>query len=153
MSYYPKRPIKSFQDLEVYQKSLAVSVVVVKKIAEHQPEDKQPDQPQDTGNIISGLKENITRNLLSCILAVPMQITTAHSLRFDTQEKALDNLENAMLNCNKAVVYLEEYRDICNNGIEQEFFEEQMKNLLSIRMKTMHLQRSWKKFTPLEKKV
>jgi len=32
MNYYPKRPVKSFQDLEVYQKLLAISVVIVKKI-------------------------------------------------------------------------------------------------------------------------
>ena len=139
-TYYPKRPVKSFQDLEVYQRSLAVSVVIVKKIT-----DSAPDGPSN-GNIVSDLKISIIRNLLSCALAIPMQITTAHSLRFDTQQKALDNLENAMLNCNKAVVYLEQYRDICNNGIEHSFFEEQVKNLLSIRMKTLHLSRSWKKF-------
>ncbi|MBI4999877.1 hypothetical protein HZB97_03870, partial [Candidatus Gottesmanbacteria bacterium] len=36
-SYYPKRPVKSFQDLEVYQKLLAISVAVVKRIATKTP--------------------------------------------------------------------------------------------------------------------
>ena len=30
--YYPRRPVKSFQDLEVYQKLLAVSVAVAKRL-------------------------------------------------------------------------------------------------------------------------
>jgi len=30
--YYPKRPVKSFRDLEVYQKLLAVSVAIAKRI-------------------------------------------------------------------------------------------------------------------------
>ena len=47
-------------------------------------------------------------------------------------------------------VYLEQYRDIKNKTIEPEFFEEQIKNLLTVRMKILHLQRSWQKFTPLE---
>ena len=32
-SYTPMRPIKSFQDLEVYQKLLAISVAVAKRIS------------------------------------------------------------------------------------------------------------------------
>ena len=31
-SYSPKRPVKSFQDLEVYQKLLALSVAVAKRV-------------------------------------------------------------------------------------------------------------------------
>lgn len=50
------------------------------------------------------------------------------------------------------IVYLEQYRDICNLPagrqvpIESEFFEEQIKSLLSVRQKTLYLQRSWRKF-------
>ena len=33
-------------------------------------------------------------------------------------------------------------------AIELEFFEEQIKNILSTRFKILHLQRSWVKFTP-----
>ena len=126
-SYYPKRPVKSFQDLEVYQKTLAVSVAVVKRIisTEH-------------GEIISKLRQ--------FALSLPVKIAVAHSLRFADGQKAIDTLEEVMLNCNLTVVYLEQYRDIYNKEVEAEFFEEQIKNLLSVRMKIMHLQRSWKKF-------
>jgi len=119
-NYYPKRPVKSFQDLEVYQKLLAISVAIAKKVK----------------------SEKIT----TMALDLPVKIATAHSLRFGDQTRAIEALEEVMLNCNLLVVYLEQYRDIENKDIEAEFFEEQIKSLLSVRMKILHLQMSWKKF-------
>jgi len=118
--YYPKRPLKSFLDLEVYQKLLAISVAITKRVK----------------------SEKIT----TMALDLPVKIATAHSLRFGDQERAIEALEEVMLNCNLLVVYLEQYRDIKNKTIEPEFFEEQVKSLLSVRMKILHLQMSWKKF-------
>lgn len=129
MSYYPKRPVKSFQDLEVYQKLLAIGVAIVKRTA--------PDV--------------LNRELHDCVLSLPVKIAAAHSLRFGNSEQAIRILEEIMVGCNKIVVYLELYRDLYNeNKIELEFFEEQIKNILSTRFKILHLQRSWIKFTPLE---
>ena len=129
--YYPKRPVKSFRDLEVYQKLLAVSVAIAKRIK--------------------------SAKVTAMALDLPVKVATAHSLRFGGQTRAIEALEEVMLNCNLLVVYLEQYRDIENlpagkagKTIEPEFFEEQIKNLLSTRMKILHLQRSWQKFTPLE---
>ncbi|MCX6712988.1 MAG: hypothetical protein NTY66_02140 [Candidatus Vogelbacteria bacterium] len=119
-SYYPKRPVKSFQDLEVYQKLLAVSVAIAKRIK----------------------SEKVT----AMALDLPVKVATAHSLRFGDQARAIEALEEVMLNCNILAVYLEQYRDIKNRTIEPEFFEEQIKNLLSVRMRILHLQNSWKKF-------
>ena len=118
--YYPKRPVKSFQDLEVYQKLLAVSVAIAKRIK--------------------------SAKVITMALDLPLKIAAAHSLRFGGQTRAIEALEEVMLNCNLLVVYLEQYRDIENKEIEPEFFEEQIKNLLSTRMKILHLQRSWQKF-------
>ena len=118
--YYPKRPVKSFQDLEVYQKLLAVSVAIAKRVK----------------------SEKVTVMALD----LPVKIATAHSLRFGDQTSAIEALEEVMLNCNILVVYLEQYRDIENKDIDVEFFEEQIKSLLSVRMKILHLQMSWKKF-------
>lgn len=119
-NYYPKRPIKSFQDLEVYQKLLAVSVAIAKRVKNQKAVDTAMD--------------------------LPIKIATAHSLRFGDQIKAIQILEEAMVSCNLLIVYLEQYRDIYNNDIEVEFFEEQIKTLLGTRMKVMRLQMSWKKF-------
>ena len=149
MTYYPKRPVKSFQDLEVYQKLLAIAVVIVKRI------------PQDTNN-------SLINDLHECVLSLPIKIAAAHSLRFGNTEQAIRILEEIMVGCNKIVVYLELYRDLYNGTgdvrsedqdnigsgtIELEFFEEQIKNILSTRFKILHLQRSWIKFTPSEIKT
>jgi len=120
-TYSPKRPVKSFLDLEVYQKALAICVAIVKKV---------PAQDE----------------LHTCVIAIPRLIATSHSLRFSDKEKAIAVLDNTMLKCNLAVVYLEQYRDMYNKDIEVEFFEEQIKSLLALRMKIMRLQMSWKKF-------
>lgn len=142
--FYPKRPVKSFQDLEVYQKALAVCVAVVKRCVF-----KGKDE----------IKTLITTELTRRVLKIPLQIAQAHSWRFADQAKALQTLEDAMTNTNLAIVYLEQYRDICNLPagppagragrqvpIESEFFEEQIKGLLGLRQKTLYLQRSWRKF-------
>lgn len=131
MNYYPKRPVKSFQDLEVYQKLLAIAVAIVKKTGQG-----------DSGTI---------KDLHDCVLSLPVKIAAAHSLRFGNSEQAIRILEEIMVGCNKIVVFLELYRDLYNNNeIEVEFFEEQIKNILSTRFKILHLQRSWIKFTPLK---
>ncbi len=127
-TYSPKRPVKSFLDLEVYQKSLAICVAVVKRILSQE-------------------------ELHVCVIAIPRLIATAHSLRFSDKEKAIAVLEDSMLKCNLAVVYLEQYRDMYNKDIEVEFFEEQIKSLLALRMKIMRLQMSWKKFWEVKENV
>ena len=124
--YYPRRPVKSFQDLEVYQKLLAVSVAIAKRIALSQ--------------------------LAAIALDLPVKIAAAHSIRFNDQLGAIAKLEEVMLDCNILIVYLEQYRDIENKDIETEFFEEQIKNILATRMKILHLQFSWKKFSEQRKK-
>ena len=154
-TFSPKRPVKSFLDLEVYQKSLAICVAVVKKVPEYD-------------------------ELHSLVIAIPRLIATAHSLRFSDKDQALTVLDDCMLKCNLAVVYLEQYRDLYNtaaevatevdeagdqsqtgqgksqksgsksalgrSGIGTTFFDEQIKNLLALRTKIMRLQMSWKKF-------
>src|SRR3989344_4826953 len=85
-NYYPKRPVKSFQDLEVYQKLLAVSVAITKRVK----------------------SEKVT----AMALDLPVQVATAHSLRFGDQTRAIQALEEIMLHCNILVVYLEQYRDL-----------------------------------------
>ena len=130
MKYYPKRPVKSFQDLEVYQKTLGLAVEIVKKIS--------------TDN-----------KLAKMALSIPRLIATAHSVRFGDSERAISSLEQAMLNCNLTIYYLEVYRDLINprlkEKIEPEYFEEQIKEYLRVRGRIMRLQRSWMKFMKLKK--
>ena len=90
--------------------------------------------------------ENLVSKLHQAVLELPVLLASAHSIRFSYPDESVKRLEEAMLKCNLCVVYLEQYRDLGKHEIEVEFFTEQIKNLLTCRMKTMHLQMSWKKF-------
>ena len=163
--YYPKRPVKSFQDLQVYQILYNNSVKIIKRCAAERPAaevdtdvSKARDQSQEgtecqKTSSISALGSSITKKLTDCVLKIPLQIATAHSIRFSEQQKALLILEKVMLNCNLAVVYLEQYRDLCNKEIEVEFFDELIKSYLTTRSKVFRLQRAWIKFMRPNEKI
>ena len=164
-SFYPKKPLKSFQDLEVYQKTLEISVLIAKKVKEYAASEIARDfssksQPKlqsregtdatsvstiGTGTLIDDL---IVKNMLPCVLGIPHLISEAHSQRFGYHAAGIVALEKAMLNCNKAIVYIEQFRDICGTSIEHEFFEDAIKKYLFVRRKMLNLERSWKKFMP-----
>lgn len=145
MSYVrftPRRPIKSFTDLEVYQKLLNVAVVVAKKISLGKNETER--------------NQTLKNQLYDLLLSLPMKIAEAHSIRFSDKTKGLAVLEEVMLGCNRAVVYLELYRDLATSVPELQttvvepetvFFEEKIKDLQTVRWKVMHLARSWEKFS------
>ena len=69
-------------------------------------------------------------------------------MRFGDHVAGIAAIEKAMLNCNKMIVYLEQFRDICGSGIEWEFFDDVIKKYLYVRRKMLHLEQSWKKFMP-----
>lgn len=171
MGAYPKRPLHSFQDLEVYQKALECSVLVAKEIdkflgtakpaAEIVPsstaKSRLPKLQHRQGTdvkrpaAIIGIetaKDLIIKNLLHCTLSIPHQVAEAHSLRFGDHVAGIAAIEKAMLNCNKMVVYLEQFRDICDSGIEWEFFDGAIKKYLYVRRKMLRLEQAWKKFMP-----
>lgn len=139
--YQPKKPVKSFQDLEVYQKSLEASVFVAKTLIPALTA-KSGDKKKTVNYAI----ELLNVALAPCALGLPHLIAEAHSLRFGASTECLEKLEKAMLNCNKLIVYAEQARDIAETGIEWEKFDELIKKYLYIRRKTLNLQRSWKKF-------
>ena len=136
--FYPRKPVKTFQDLDVYQKTYGLGVEIVKKI--------------------KGNESKIAQNLRETVLEIPKQIASAHSIRFGRTAASVDALEEAMLLCNLAVLYLEEFRDIENPAKEQkehiedsltiahEFFMENIQEYLRVRTKIMRLQKAWLKF-------
>lgn len=136
-----KKPVKSFMDLEIYQKALEASVAVANSLTKNNPPaggKKNKELPEAENLII--------HNMLPCALGLPHLIAEAHSYRFGSGTDCLVLLEKAMVNCNKMMVYLEQVRDICQTGLEHEFFEELIKKYLYIRRKTLNLQRVWKKY-------
>lgn len=128
--YNPKRAVRSFLDLEIYQKLLESSVFIAKIKSSSK----------------SKTKTDIINSLIACALNIPHLIAESHSCRFGTGTKCLDLLDEAMLQCNKTVVYLEQARDICNTGVEWEQFDEQIKKYFFIRRKILNLQRVWRKY-------
>lgn len=148
--YYPKKPIKSFQDLEVYQITAGLAAVIAKRLsADIAKADVEPSL--GAKSLAFNAKDNITKKLLEYALDIPIQLVVAHSRRFGHGRVCLDHLEKAMLECNLAAVYLEQYRDIVNAAIEHDFFEESTKKYLAVRGKILRLQRSWEKFIAIKK--
>ncbi len=164
-NFAPKKPVKSFMDLEVYQKLLENAVFVAKYIC--RPAAERPDAevvaivPEAEVVIpAQGLAAKtpaetsaaalIYHQMLPCALGLPHLIAEAHSVRFGGQKECLVLLERAMLNCNKMVVYLEETRDICETGVAWDKFNELIKKYQYTRQKILNLQRSWKKYMEMK---
>ena len=137
-SYSPKKPVKTFQDLEIYQKALEASVAVANSLNKIEEKEKDKESME--------IKNLIFHNMLPCALGLPHLIAEAHSYRFGSGTDCLVLLEKVMVNCNKLVVYTEQVRDICQIGQDHEWFEELIKKYLYIRRKTLNLQRVWKKY-------
>jgi hypothetical protein len=161
-----KKPVKTFQDLDVYRLALEANVFVVNFIIPvpivSRPFGKQGTMSQKrqgaaaetSGNIGSGalgIRTIVIDTLTNCACLIPHLIAEAHSFRFGSQKECLILLERVMLNCNKMVVYLDQARDICATGLEVEKFEELQKKYLLIRRKVLNLQRSWQKYMGMPK--
>ncbi|MBU4381317.1 hypothetical protein L6255_01195 [Candidatus Parcubacteria bacterium] len=138
IKYYPRRPVKSFQDLEIYQKLLANGVMVVKAVNDCQT---------------TPLLEELIKNpLIKYVVDLPRLIAKAHSIRFDDFKGSQETLELAMLNCNLAVVHLELFRDLVRPGagvapvLDSQSHSEIIKSYLTVRYKILHLQKTWQKF-------
>ena len=156
MPFYPKRPVKSFQDLEIYQKSLALTAEIFKRLEEDSVRGPLAGQgdPLKKGKAsaeviipspFSKQKEILIDTLLTAILELPKLMAKGHGLRFAEPPSAAKTMEEAMLVCNKIVVYLELYRDLCNKAIEFDFFDEAIKSYLTLRFKILHLIKSWER--------
>jgi hypothetical protein len=84
--------------------------------------------------------------LVDCCLKIPESIATAHSHRFETGEE-LKYLEDSLELCNKAVVYIEQVRDIFIKDIEgRALCDDLIKRYILVRRKIFNLYRAWKKF-------
>jgi hypothetical protein len=171
--YNPKKTVKHFTDLEVYQKALEASVFVAKNLCKNAVETPRQSgasktnennvKNQDaitckdainrvsTDDINTETKSYILKNMTALALSIPHQIAESHSCRFGSSDQCLLILDKVMLGCNKMVVYLEQARDICETGVELSQFEEQAKKYFYIRQKVLNLQRVWRKYIELAK--
>lgn len=129
-SFTPKRPVKTFRDLEVYQKPMECAVIISKNIVP----------------VLIKLKYSYTERLMDCSLAIPLFVAESHSLRFADFSLGVGYLEKAMSATNKIIVYLEHARGLYGSKLKQDLVEDLIGRYSDTRTKMFHLEKSWKRF-------
>ena len=134
-NYRAKNPLRSFRDLEIYQKSSKLAVEISQQVLP----------------ITSEKNFRLNPQLEELSLGIPCIIAEAFCSRYDNRIEAMSLLEKAMLSCNKMVVYLEQVRDIYALDIERQTCEDIIKTYLKVRLKTFNLLNAWNKFAVQDK--
>lgn len=125
-----KKPIRSFRDLEVYQRTGEAATEIITKIVP----------------LMGEGGTSVREKLVECCLKIPESIAIAHSHRFEKGDE-LNFLEEALEGCNRAVVYLEQARDIYIKDIEgRAVCEDLIKRYILGRRKIFNLYKAWQKF-------
>lgn len=128
--FTPKKPVKTFRDLDVYQKTLECAVLTVKNI-----------RPK-----LLLLKYPFLEGFVNCAMTVPLSIGEAHSIRFGNFEQGIALIEKAMSGCNKMIIYLEHIKGMYGSKINADLVEDIIGRYVSTRTKIFHLELSWKKW-------
>ena len=100
-SFQPKKPVHSFRDLEVYQKPMECSVLIVK--------DLKPG--------LVKLKYPFLENMNNCAMSIPLFVGDAHSIRSNNFTEGVNTLEKAMAGCNKMIIYLEQVKGLYGSKV------------------------------------
>lgn len=159
--FRPRRPVRSFRDLEVYQEAQQCAVLAVKaltplleekRIKGQGDKQKQFRQGQDStkGNFGTAIYPFLDE-MLNMSLDLPRIIADAHGARFDAKPSGLDYLNQAMKISNKIVVCLEQVRAIYNDIIDEILVEELIKRYIRNRVKIFRLYQAWKRFLEKDK--
>lgn len=129
-TFTPRKPVRSFRDLDIYQKTLECSVLIVKDLAP----------------VLKKLKYSFEENMVNCAMSVPLFISEAHSLRFASFEGGVMLLEKSMVGCNKMIVYLEQMKGVYGSKIDVDLIDDLINRYADSRTKSFHLEKSWKRF-------
>ncbi|MCR4280620.1 MAG: hypothetical protein NUV82_04335 [Candidatus Komeilibacteria bacterium] len=142
--YTPKKPVHKFTDLDVYQQTLALSVIIMKDL-----------KPK-----LAKLEYPFLENLINGATSIPLWISEAHSVRFGDHAVGLGLLEKAMSGCNKMVVYLEQVKGVyrpaaevaggskAGTGLDGDLLDDLIKRYHDVRTKIFRLSKSWQKWSP-----
>lgn len=129
-SFTPKKPVRSFRDLEVYQKPIECAVLISKDIIPH----------------LARQKYEFSERMLDCAMSVPLLVAESHSLRFADFALGVGYLEKAMVGCNKMIVYLEHIKGLYGSKFDMGLIEDIILRYANARIKMFRLEKSWKKF-------
>ncbi len=130
-----KKPVRSFRDLEVYQKTLECSVLIDKDIVP----------------ALEKIKDNRIEELSKNAMAIPLYISEAHSLRFADFGLALGYIEKALSGCNRMSVYLDHIKGLYGDKVKVDLIEDLINRYTLVRGKIFRLEQSWKKFMNQDK--
>lgn len=130
-TFTPRKPVKTFRDLDIYQKTMECAVIVVKNI-----------RPK-----LEKLKYPFLDGITDCAMSVPLFIGEAHSIRFGNFTLGLSLIEKAMSGCNKMIIYLEHIKGMYGDKVDADgVLDEIIARYAESRTKTFHLEQSWKKW-------
>ena len=136
--FTPKKPVRSFRDLEVYQKTLECSVLIDKNIV-------PVLEKIFARGLASGGKGRI-EELSKNAMAIPLYISEGHSLRFADFGLALGYIEKALSGCNRMSVYLDHIKGTYGDKVKVDLIEDLINRYTLVRGKIFRLEQSWKKF-------
>jgi hypothetical protein len=128
--FTPKKPVRSFRDLEVYQKTLGCSVLIDKDIIP----------------VLEKIKDSRLEELSKNAMAIPLYISEGHSLRFADFGLALGYIEKALSGCNRMSVYLDHIKGLYGDKVNVDLIEDLINRYTLVRGKIFRLEQSWKKF-------
>lgn len=128
--FTPKKAVKSFRDLEVYQKTIECSVIIDKDIVP----------------ALEKVKSEMASDLSKNALAIPLYISEGHSLRFADFGLALGYIEKALSGCNRVSVYLDHVKGVYGEKVKADLVEDLINRYFFVRQKIFHLEQSWKKY-------
>lgn len=129
--FTPRKPVKTFRDLDIYQQTMKCAVIVVKSI-----------RPK-----LATLKYPFLEGITDCAMTVPLSIGEAHSIRFGNFALGISLLEKAMSGCNKMIIYLEHSKGMYGDKLDPDgILDEIIARYAESRTKTFHLEQSWKKW-------
>lgn len=129
-TFHVRKPVRSFRDLDVYQKMMECSVLLVK----------------DIRPALVKLKYPFLENMVNCAMSIPLWIGESHSLRFSDFNLAVATLEKAMAGCNKMIIYLEQTAGLYGGKMKLDLAEDLMRRYIETRGRIFRLEKSWKKY-------
>lgn len=129
-TFSPKKAVRSFRDLEIYQKTIECAVLM--------SNDVMPN--------VLRQKYAYAERLADCAMSVPLLIAEAHSLRFADFALGVGYLEKAMAASNKMIVYLEHVKGLYGDKFDMGLIDDIIGRYADSRTKMFRLEKSWKKF-------
>ena len=128
--FIPRKPVRTFRDLDIYQKSMECTVIITKNMKAK----------------LKTLRYDFLENMINCSMSVPLYIGEAHSIRFADFGAGVATLEKAMAGCNKMIVYLEQIKGVYGAKVDTGLIDDLIGRYAETRIKTFHLEKSWMRF-------